>query len=371
MVGDRHAVETTLSFSPTDQDRLLRSLRLFIDGGKREISAASLGSANTLYLTLKALENEQLFADRTRHHTFLAIEEPEAHLHPHLQRLVYRDYLQPPREQKAGADRNETILLTTHSPHITSVAPVNSIVVLRRNATGESTEGVSTAKLRLDPQAARDLERYLDVTRGEILFAKGVVLVEGDAERFVLPVLAREQGVDFDEHGISVCSVAGTNFAPYLALLGEHGLRLPVAVVTDGDPAADGRRLGEARILTLLEKVALSRGLADKGVEQQLEAAASHGLFVGEHTLEVDLFRAGLHEAITDTLIELAPSQAARERAEEWREQPARFNPEIFLRDLSSISKGRFAQRLSTRALADHCPSYLTDAIQYVRARCH
>jgi putative ATP-dependent endonuclease of OLD family len=116
MVGPTHAVDTTLGFSPTDPERLLRALRLFIDAGKREIGAASLGSANVLYLTLKALELEQLVAEGQRHHTFLAIEEPEAHLNPHLQRLVYRDFLRSPGGQDGA--RPVTILLTTHSPHI-------------------------------------------------------------------------------------------------------------------------------------------------------------------------------------------------------------------------------------------------------------
>jgi putative ATP-dependent endonuclease of OLD family len=56
MVGDKHAVQTALGFAPTDPERLLRTLQLMIDGGKRGISEASLGSANVLYLALKQLE---------------------------------------------------------------------------------------------------------------------------------------------------------------------------------------------------------------------------------------------------------------------------------------------------------------------------
>ncbi|HUE89423.1 MAG TPA: AAA family ATPase [Vicinamibacterales bacterium] len=119
MVGPSYAITTSLAFSPTDPERLLRSLRLFIDNGAREIGAASLGSANVLYLTLKVLELEQLVHERHRFHTFLGIEEPEAHLHPHVQRLVYRDLLRPTRDDDAVTPA-ATILLTTHSPHIVS-----------------------------------------------------------------------------------------------------------------------------------------------------------------------------------------------------------------------------------------------------------
>jgi putative ATP-dependent endonuclease of OLD family len=383
MAGKSQAIETALGFSPADPDKLLRALRLLFDGKKRDISEASLGTANVLYLALRSLDLDSLVAEGSREHTFFSIEEPEAHLHPHLQRLVYRSYLrlrQPTNKEGEKETSAVTYLLTTHSPHIASVTPVESLIVLRKDPNEEATVGVSGAAITLTNPERDDIERYLDVSRAEGLFSRGILLVEGDAEKFLVPVLAARAGYDLDAMGITVCSVGGTNFAPYVKFFGPLGLNLPFAIVTDLDlySGDDGalHDYGSARAHSLCPLISPKAQLPS--AIQKPDFFETFGIFLNTSTLEIELNNSGCIYLMNSAMQALCDVGAAKKRFQQLEDDTKKAkkvisisDPKRFIKDIEYVGKGRFAQRLCAEICKldpkdDVCPSYIMKAIKHV-----
>lgn len=365
MVGDVFAVATTLGIAPTDPEHLVRSIRLLIDEEtQRGVGQTSLGTANLLYL---ALLLEQIAAQEAAGETvttILGVEEPEAHLHPHVQRVLFRHLL----------DDRRPLVVTTHSPHLASVAPLSSITLLR-DVGGESA-AFHTRALDLDHGVEADIDRYMDVTRAEMLFAKGVILVEGAAEEFLIPAFALEQGFDLDAHGVTVCSVRGTDFLPYRRVLARNGLSIPNVVITDGDPDRDGALEGIARGRDLVGKRTVARvdaALAKDDVDEARRALHAGGVFVGQTTLELDLIPVA-RDAMSDAYAELEPSAVKRRNFGRDLDAVASGDDtraQAVVDRLAKIGKGRYAQRLAGHLEGIDPPEYIERGIARIRSKVH
>ena len=367
IAGEQHAVLLTLGLAPTRVDALLRGLRLLIDNGVRGVPDASLGTANLIFLALKSLELDQLVTDGERDHTFFAVEEPEAHLHPHVQRLVYRYFLGA-AENGDEAESPLTTILTTHSPHIASVTPMRSIVLLRHDAEEGATVAVSTATAPLTERDEADLQRYIDVTRGEIFFARGVILVEGDAERFLIPAFADALDIPLDILGITVCSVGGTNFTPYVKLLRPQGLNIAHVILTDRDPNGAEPPLVRRRLIAVARLVEDGVDYTPLDAEAMIARAGRLGYFVNGNTLEPELFIEGLAGDM-QTIIqqELPIGQRTRNALQQWVDTPGTLDEKRLIALIERIGKGRFAQALAPHVSEDTCPDYIRRALLYIR----
>ncbi|MFF7127216.1 AAA family ATPase [Streptomyces sp. NPDC008240] len=374
MLGPRLAVEPTLGFASSQPDELIRAVRLFLDTARRtSISDTSLGSANVIYLglLLEALSQQRL--DEQFVATLIAVEEPEAHLHVSLQRHLFGYLL------RSGP----ALILTTHSPHVAAVAPIRSFIVLRATETG--TVGASTAALPVTSDEAADLERYIDISRAEVLFASAVILVEGLAELYVLPALAAAAGLDLDAYGAVVASVHGTDFKPYRTLLGPQGLNTPHVIITDGDAAPDQRGRREAGLKrganlhpdpkhteAFLKQVELlpDHGTAPYDASRSPLAVTleSNGVYVGSQTLETDLC-ALFGEEILQAFEELSSNTNAIDevRSGVTNEQSPAPDPDVrtdMLKRISDLGKGRFAQRLAAHISKVDLPARIRTAAQ-------
>lgn len=218
---DRNDVEKSkVAFNMSESNIASILSRLSLD---TESVNLGLGNSNLLYIAVELLlmhDGDDYIGPK-----IALIEEIEAHLHTQAQiRLI--KYMEK--------NSHTQFILTTHSNNLASSISPKNLILLHNNKAFSMAE----TETMLESEDYEFLERFLDATKSNLFFAKGLIFVEGDAENLLLPALAELIGIPLHEYGISIVNIGNTAFERYVKLFSresEDRIDLPISIVTDVD----------------------------------------------------------------------------------------------------------------------------------------
>lgn len=229
--------ESTFSISGSHIREILEKLSLNLDG----MTGPGLGTMNRLYMAAELLHLQKLGWNGIK---LCLVEEEEAHLHPQAQMRV----LETIQKQKGTQ-----FVITTHSPNLASKVKLaeddlNQVVICKKG----KAFPMGPAYTQLAEEDYEFLNHFLDVTKANLFFSKGVILVEGWAEEIILPAIAQGMGKDLTEHEVSIINVGSTAYMRYAKIFMRRNLEsmgCKVAIVTDLDvrPNDDDGRFDAAK----------------------------------------------------------------------------------------------------------------------------
>ncbi len=210
--------ESEFESTSTDIKSILEKLTLTLKGEPNP----GLGTLNRLFMSAELLHLTKTNWSGLR---LGLVEELEAHLHPQAQMQVIEAF----QKQK-----HIQLILTTHSPNLASKLKLENLIMC--NIGNVFPMGDTYTKLEKDNY--KFLEKFLDTTKANLFFAKGVILVEGWAEEILLPSIAKAIGIDLTEKGVSIVNIGHTGFDHYAKIFlrqAEPNMNIPVSVITDSD----------------------------------------------------------------------------------------------------------------------------------------
>lgn len=214
---------SSFSISGSHIREILEKLSLNLDG----TTNPGLGTMNRLYMAAELLHLQKPGWNGIK---LCLVEEEEAHLHPQAQMKV----LETIQEQK-----ETQFIITTHSPNLASKVKLseddlNQVVICKEG----KVFPMGPTYTQLDKDDYEFLDHFLDVTKANLFFAKGIILVEGWAEEIILPAIAQGMGKDLTAHEVSIINVGSTAYMRYAKIFmrkNQESMGCKVAIVTDLD----------------------------------------------------------------------------------------------------------------------------------------
>ncbi len=171
------------------------------------------------------------------------VEEPENHLHAQVQQVFIRhayDVLRNHPELQKNPLLTTQMVVSTHSSHIAHESQFSDLRYFRRVPAGETADVPTSSVMNLtevfgsSDETQRFVTRYLRTTHCDLFFADAVVLIEGTAERIMIPHFIRNFYPQLRERYISFLEIAGSHAHRLRPLI--ETLRIPTLIVTDLDP---------------------------------------------------------------------------------------------------------------------------------------
>lgn len=153
----------------------------------------------------------------------IAIEEPEAHLHPNAQKQLYKQMNDMPGIK----------IISTHSPYVAACAELSELRGMYKS--DEKTVCGSLPVTKLTSEEQRKIRQAVLTSNGELLFAKAIVLGEGETEVQALPIFCQKHlGLTPVESGLSFVDAKGCgNYYPFVAL--ADAFQIPWYIFSDGE----------------------------------------------------------------------------------------------------------------------------------------
>lgn len=230
-----------------DHKHLLKTLQIFEILDEEQYNLSEGGQGIQSNVTMAAL---RAFSDISGGRLFIIADEPEAYLHPLAQKSLCKVFEQI-------AESGTQIILTTHSPHFISPMHISGVIRIWMEASRTQAKKLDIRELMekkvqrgisdctYEGTAAR-LGKMLSLHIREGLFAKTVVLCEGESEGFSLDIWAEMGGYDIAKDGIAVVPSNGKFSMIDLAEL-YQALKIPVYLIFDSDTNMTQNRDSHAR----------------------------------------------------------------------------------------------------------------------------